>query len=108
MRKRSRRKHSHSWQRLMQFVLEKWADFFRDAREVFAVHFDELALHKDKVPLGMDDALYQHLEDLGRLHVLAVRKEQSVIGYYIAIIIPNHPHNKDAGPVATCDMFYIL
>jgi GNAT superfamily N-acetyltransferase len=92
----------------MHFALEKWAVLFRDGhKKLFPEHFDELAVHKEQIPLGMDDSLYQHIEDLGRLHVLTAREAGELVGYYVAIVIPNHPHNKDAGPCSTTDMFYM-
>jgi GNAT superfamily N-acetyltransferase len=92
----------------MTFQLERWDDFWRDGQEIFPIHFEELALHKDRIPLGMDDSLYRQMEAAGTLYVLTARVDWKLVGYYVAIIIPNHPHNKDAGKVSNCDMFYLL
>ena len=91
----------------LTFQIEPWANLVRDAQPLFKIHYEELALHKDKVPLGMDFQMYQDLENRGMLLVVTVRLSLMVVGYYIAIIIKNHPHNKTAGPVSTTDMFYV-
>ena len=92
----------------MTFQIEPWSEFWRDGQEIFPIHFEELAVHKESVPLGMDDALYRQLESMGRLLIVTARKQGRLIGYYMAIIVPNHPHNKDAGPQSTTDFFYML
>jgi GNAT superfamily N-acetyltransferase len=60
------------------------------------------------MPLGLDSAIYLELERLGRLLVVTARKSGALVGYYIAIVIDHHPHNKDGGKVSNCDMFYVL
>ena len=92
---------------MLTFQVEDWETLERDGAEIFKVHYDELALHKDAMPMGLDGAIYRELERLGRLLVLTARKSGTLVGYYMAIIIPKHPHNKDAGPVSTTDFFYI-
>lgn len=93
---------------MLTFQVETWSDLERDGQHIFKVHYDELALHKEAMPMGLDGAIYLELERLGRLLVIAARKSGTLVGYYMAIIIPKHPHNKDAGPVSTTDFFYLL
>ena len=90
------------------FARETWADLWRDGQEIFKVHYDELALHKDAMPMGLDNALYLDLERRGFLLVVAARKSGALVGYYLAIILQHHPHNQGGGKVATTDMFYLL
>jgi len=92
----------------LRFQTETWDDLWRDGQDIFPVHYRELSLHQDRVPLGMDDELYRGMEARGNLHVLTAREDGRLVGYYLAIVIKNHPHNKDAGKVANCDMFYML
>jgi GNAT superfamily N-acetyltransferase len=92
---------------MITFQQEPFAHLIRDGQAIFQAHYDELAVHKDQVPLGMDFDLYLDMEKRGVLHSLTARKDGQLIGYYIALIVSHHPHNKDAGPVSTTDMFYI-
>lgn len=93
---------------MLTFQVETWSDLERDGQAIFKVHYDELALHKEAMPMGLDGAIYLELERLERLLVITARKSGTLVGYYMAIIIPKHPHNKDAGAVSTTDFFYIL
>ena len=87
--------------------IETWADLWRDGQELFKQHYDELALHKDAMPMGLDNDFYLGLERRDFLLVVAARRGGELVGYYVGILIAHHPHNKDAGKVATCDMFYV-
>lgn len=59
------------------------------------------------MPLGLDSEFYLNAEANGYLFVLTARRSGKLIGYYVAIVIHHHPHNKAAGKVATTDMFVI-
>lgn len=93
---------------MLTFQVETWPELERDGAEIFKVHYDELALHKAAMPMGLDNAIYLEFERLGLLLVLTARKDKQLVGYFVAILIHHHPHNKDGGRVATTDMFYIL
>jgi GNAT superfamily N-acetyltransferase len=93
---------------MLTFQVETWADIWRDGQEIFKIHYDELALHKDEMPMGLDNDFYTDLQNRNFLLVVTARRDGKLIGYYVGIVIAHHPHNKDAGKVATCDMFYLL
>jgi len=85
-----------------------WAEMEREAEPLFMVHFDELALHKDVMPMGCDHEFYFNLERNNFLLVLTARRDGRLVGYYVGIVIGHHPHNKQGGKVSTTDMFYVL
>jgi GNAT superfamily N-acetyltransferase len=93
---------------MITFQVEPFGNLIRDGQEIFKTHYEELALHKEAIPLGMDFDMYLDMEKMGVVHVLTARADEKLVGYYIALIVKNHPHNKDAGPAATTDMFYML
>ena len=93
---------------MIQFQVETWADLERDGSEIFKVHYDELALHKEAMPMGLDSACYADLEKKHCLLVVTARRNGKLVGYYMGIVIDHHPHNKDGGKVSTTDFFYIL
>ena len=93
---------------MLTFQVEDWATLERDGKDIFKVHYVELALHKDAMPMGLDSAVYLDMERRGCLLVLTARRDGTLVGYYVAIVIAHHPHNKDGGKVSTCDMFYLL
>lgn len=92
---------------MLTFQREPWAALSRDGQAIFKVHFDELALHKEAMPMGLDDDFYFDLDKRNFLLVVTARRDGRLIGYYVGIVIDHHPHNKDGGKVSTTDMFYI-
>lgn len=89
------------------FQVEDWATLERDGQELFRLHYDELALHKEAMPMGLDSDWYRHVEKNGYLLVLTARKDGHLIGYYVAMVFSHHPHNKGGGKVSSTDMFVI-
>jgi GNAT superfamily N-acetyltransferase len=93
---------------MLTFQRESWAAMQREAEPIFRIHFEELALHKDVMPMGCDHEFYFNLERNHFLLVATARRDGKLIGYYVGIVIAHHPHNKDGGKVSTTDMFYLL
>jgi GNAT superfamily N-acetyltransferase len=91
----------------LSFQPEKWKHLWNEGQALFQLHYDELALHKDVMPMGLDNNFYAGLELRNFLLVVTARRDSKLIGYFVGIVIAHHPHNKDAGKVATTDMFYI-
>lgn len=92
---------------MVSFQVEPWSRLWSEGEELFHQHYDELALHKDVMPMGLDNAFYSDLQLRNYLLVVTARRDGQLIGYYVGIVIAHHPHNKGAGKVATCDMFYL-
>jgi len=92
----------------LSFHVEDVDTFARDGAEIFPRHFNELSLNRDKIPFGLDFDLYRHVEQQKMLHILTARLDGKIIGYVLSLVVTHHPHNKDAGPYSTTDMFYVL
>jgi GNAT superfamily N-acetyltransferase len=92
---------------VLSFQVEPWSRLWSDGQELFQLHYNELALHKDVMPMGLDNNFYSDLEHRRYLLVVTARRDSRLIGYFVGIVIAHHPHNKDAGKVSTVDMFYI-
>lgn len=89
------------------FQVEPWSVVAAEGRDLFKTHYEELALHKDVMPMNLDHATYLRLEALGMLFAVTVRVGVELVGYYVGIVLAEHPHNAGAGKVATTDMFYV-
>lgn len=50
-------------------------------------HWKEIAMYKDKVDLAPDWARYRGLEESGALHVVTVRDDGVLVGYYVTLIV---------------------
>jgi GNAT superfamily N-acetyltransferase len=93
---------------MLKLQVEPWEVLWRDGQDIFRTHYDELALHKESMPLGLDNELYSDLQTKNFLLIVTARRSGRLVGYYVGVIVSHHPHNKDAGKVSTTDMFYII
>lgn len=60
----------------------------KELRPLFVLHWKELALNQDKIPLDVDWDRYLELDLVGRLQVLTVRDGDSLVGYVFNLISP--------------------
>jgi hypothetical protein len=88
------------------FQVEKWREFYPEARPLMRAHWEEIALDRDVIPLSMNEERYQALADAGLLHVLAAREDAELAGYYVAIVMP-HVHYQNAGLMAFTDIYFL-
>lgn len=92
---------------MLTFQLETWREFFQEAKPLMQLHWEEIALDKKSIKLSLDEEKYQTMSDSGILHVLGVRFDDVLVGYYIAFLLP-HVHYKEAGLMAFTDIYFLL
>jgi len=90
----------------LTYQLERWAQFWQDCQPLITIHWKELALDQEWIPLGVNEERFASVDALDMLHILTVRDEGRLVGYFLAIVMP-HMHYKDAGPMAFTDMYFI-
>jgi GNAT superfamily N-acetyltransferase len=68
--------------------VEPWSDFVVEVQPLFQLHWAELALDKDKVPLAPQYGVYAARDAAGELMVVTLRKEGRLVGYFVGFIAP--------------------
>jgi len=91
---------------MISFAVERWPTFYADAKYIFDEHWKEAALDRDKITLSIDLDKYAALDKSGMLHIMVMRDDRVVVGYYLSLVFL-HPHYKDAGPMAFVDVYYL-
>lgn len=72
--------------------VERFADILEaELKPLLPLHYQMLALNKDKVPLAPDYPLYLAAEAEGKLSVITLREGGKLIGYWIAFVC-REPH----------------
>jgi GNAT superfamily N-acetyltransferase len=79
---------------MITFHIESWAQYEADCQELWKLHYDEIAVSKERMPMRPDVTRYKGLEASGQLMILTARKSGAMIGYYLATVMP-HPHYAD-------------
>jgi len=76
---------------MIKFNVETVPQCIEDVKTLVTEAWDEVEVYKDKMKLDPNYDLYLELEKLGVVHVVTVRDEGKLIGYYISLLMPN-PH----------------
>lgn len=84
---------------------ERLEDILEEMQEIFPIHWEELALNKDKVPLDPQYDIYLAREAMDELLLVTVRKQGDLLGYFVGFIAPGL-HYKTC-LTCTMDIFYI-
>jgi GNAT superfamily N-acetyltransferase len=82
-----------------------WPKFRSEIEPLLESHWREIALDNAVIKLDPDWLEYARLDSLGQLHLLAVRNDDVLVGYYIGIVKP-HLHYK-SNLMAFNDVMYI-
>ncbi len=85
--------------------LESFAERLAEFKPLFPLHWEELALNKDKVPLDPQYDIYIAREQRGELIFATMRELGAPIGYFIGFIAPGL-HYKTC-LTCTMDIFYV-
>lgn len=74
--------------------------------DLLPIHYEELALNKDKVPLSPQYHIYINAEQKGELLFVALRKLGKLVGYFIGFVSAGLHYST----CLTCqmDIFYVL
>lgn len=86
-------------------AVESFTERIDELKRIIPMHYEELALDKDKVPLSPQWDIYVEREKLGEVLFVVMREKGEMIGYFIGFIAPGLHYST----CLTCimDIFYI-
>lgn len=85
--------------------LEKLSDRLAELKPILPVHWEELALDKDKVPLDPQYDVYLAREAAGELMLMVLRDAGQMVGYFIGFVAPGMHYQTCL--TLTMDIFYV-
>lgn len=65
-----------------------------DCQELIRLHWEEIAVNKEKIKLNPDWDAYQTLEDANALRIFTARDKGKLVGYFV-VLISRNLHYKD-------------
>jgi GNAT superfamily N-acetyltransferase len=85
--------------------VESFAANIAELKEIIPLHYEELAMNRDKVPLSPRWDLYLAQEAIGELLFVALRDAGRLAGYFIGFVAPGLHYST----CLTCiqDIFYV-
>jgi GNAT superfamily N-acetyltransferase len=84
--------------------VEPYSKCLPELMECYDLHWEELALNKDKVPLDPQYDLYEARDNAGQLLLVTLRETGRLVGYFIGFIAPGF-HYKTCLTL-TMDIFW--
>lgn len=90
---------------MITFAVESFTENLTELKVILPLHYKELALNQDEVPLSPQYDIYEHRENAGELTYITARKEGKLIGYFIGFIAPGLHYSTCL--TCTMDIFYM-
>lgn len=90
---------------MISFKLAPYSVLKTEIKPLIKLHWQEIALDKESIPLDPDWDEYDRLASKDQLHLLTARNGSELIGYYVGIVRP-HLHYKST-LMAFNDVMYI-
>ena len=90
---------------MITFQAESFEHTLDELRPILDVHYLELAMHQDKIPLAPQFDVYIANERINQLLFFTVRDDNRLVGYFIGFISPGLHYSE----TVTCkmDIFFI-
>ena len=89
----------------LSFKKEKFVNIMPELPELFYAQYMELESDIDAVPVDVDWMGYAQAEKSGKLHILAVRDESKLVGYFFCYVAYGN-HSKSTLKAAS-DLLYL-
>ncbi len=90
---------------MVTYQVEGWFDVKDEMSHLWPLHWQEVALNRDKIPLEPDFDSYAAYANSGMLHIVVARKDGEIIGYHFSVVRP-HLHYKNSLSAFT-DIYFI-
>ena len=79
---------------MVKFYIETLSECKDDAKDLLSLHWDQIALNKDRIKLNPDWDTYQVLENKGALKIYTAREGALLVGYFV-VVVSRSLHYKD-------------
>jgi len=86
-------------------AVESFTDNIDELKTLIPLHYKELALNQDKVPLSPQWDIYKQRDAMGQVLFMVMREAGEMIGYFIGFIAPGLHYSTCL--TCTMDIFYI-
>lgn len=85
--------------------VEPFPPFLEEVKPILPIHWEELALHKEKVPLDPQYNVYLERDAQGGVILITAREDGKLIGYFVGFIAPGLHYQTCL--TCTMDIFYV-
>jgi GNAT superfamily N-acetyltransferase len=90
---------------MLSVQTESFMERLSEFKPLFPMHWKELALNQDEVPLDPQYEVYQAREDAGQLLFVTLREDGAPVGYFLGFIAPGLHYQTCL--TCTMDIFWV-
>lgn len=90
---------------MLSVQLEKFTDVLPELQPMLPLHYEELALNQDKVPLSPQFDVYLQRDERGEVMFVTLRHEGNLVGYFIGFVAPGLHYSTCL--TLTLDVFWL-
>lgn len=87
------------------YQVESMSECVEEMSGLWDLHWQEIALDRQKIKLEPDVQTFQMLEDAGQLVIVTVRNDSQLVGYHVSLV-RSHLHYKSS-LTAYVDMYFL-
>ena len=91
---------------MIAFQVESVDQVLAEIEPLLRDHWEEIAAHKDKIPLAPDYEAYRKFEATGALLICTARDDKRLVAYSIYLVHRGIHYSKNV--IATNDVFYVI
>lgn len=91
---------------MITFQTEPFPAFLEEAKDLFPLHWNELALDKERVPLDPQYEVYLERDLRGEILLIVGRSSGKLVGYFVGFVAPGLHYRSCL--TLTMDLFYVL
>ena len=89
----------------LQFAVESGRSIRDEVFSLTQLHWEEIALDKDKITLAPNYERYEELDAMGVLHTITAREAGKLVGYHFSFIQPHLHYRNDL--MCFTDIFFL-
>jgi GNAT superfamily N-acetyltransferase len=90
---------------MIRYAVETLNECLEELKPLLHKHYEEIAMYRDRIEFDPDYDAYYRLEEAGALHMVTVRDDGNIIGYYVSFIHHNLHYRQDK--FAVNDILYV-
>ncbi len=73
---------------MLTLQVESFTELLDELKPLLPLHWEELAINKDKVPLDPQFDIYIRREAAGEVMMVTARRDGALVGYFIGFVAP--------------------
>jgi len=80
---------------MIRYAVETLDECLEELKPLLHKHYEEIAMYQDRIEFDPDYEAYYRLEEAGALHIVTVRDDGEIVGYYVSFVHAHMHYKQD-------------